>query len=221
MWGETRSVIPALRRGYDGSGKRGYDAGAVPKRLTPQPASIAAWSTQEERTELLTLYEAERRFSEIDRRFDGVDQRFTDANQRFQSIDTQLIDLRQGQRALDGKIDNLDKKLDGKISELDRKFNELDQKLDRRFGELDQKIDRKVNDLEGKISALDRKFEGKIDALDRKFEGKFDVLDGKIDALNDRITSSEERVRHEQRWLFGITLTIMIALFGIVIAIVA
>ena len=172
-----------------------------PPRARP-PCYHRRMVTQEERTELLTLYEADRRFNEIDRRF-------TAADQRFQSIDNQLIDLRQGQR-------ELDKKIDTRISELDRKFNELDQKMERKFHELDQKIERKAGELDTKIAALDTK----IAALDTKFERRFETIEGKIDALGDRISFAEDRLRREQRWLFGITLTIMLALFGVVIALV-
>lgn len=50
------------------------------------------------------------------------------------------------------------------------------------------------------------------------FNRRFDSIDGKLDALYENIAGFEQRLITEQRWMFGILLTLMLTLLALVIA---
>ena len=128
--------------------------------------------TQENPPQYLTMTEADRRFSELDR--------------RLNHIEDQIADLRHGQRAINERIDTLN--------------NSVNERFDT--------MNNSVND--------------RFDTLNNRMNERFDRMNERIEALNERIlttvAAAEERLRRENRWMFGIMFALLLAILGLVLA---
>ena len=135
--------------------------------------------TQENPPQYLTMTEADRRFSELDR--------------RLNHIEDQIADLRHGQRAINERIDTLN-------NSVNERFDTLHNSVNERFD--------KVND--------------RFDTLNHRMNERFDRMNERFEALNERIlttvAAAEERLRRENRWMFGIMFALLLAILGLVLA---
>ena len=89
--------------------------------------------------------------------------------------------------------------------------------FDRRNAEVDRRfdgIDRRLDGIDRRLDTLTDRFDRLTDRLDR-------VID-KIQAIDDRIlastAASEDRIRREMRWGFGVLLAVVVTLFSVAMA---
>ena len=159
--------------------------------------------TQDERADYLTVAEAERRFNEIDRRLGYIEDR--------------VADLTQGQRAINDRLD----KVGERIERLEGKFDNRFAKVDERFVRLEDKFDERFAAVDERFARLEDKIDNRFAAVDEKADRNFNILNAKIDeavaGLYARIAAVEDALRRENRWLFGILLALLLAIFGMLI----
>ena len=148
---------------------------------------------QDERTDYLTVAEADRRFNEIDR--------------RLNHIEDQIADLRHGQRSINDRLDKLDTKVD-------TNFHKLNDQANTNFHTLNNKID-------ANFHALNDQANTNFHILNDKIDNAFNILNMKIDtvaeAIYARIAEGEDRLRRENRWMFGILFALILAMLGMLI----
>jgi len=110
-------------------------------------------------------------------------------------------------------LDALESRIGGKIDRLAGRIDGLEGRIDGRIDGLEGRINGRIDGLEGRINGL----VGRIDGLD----GRIDGLDGKIDALAGRLEGRLHHELHKQdRWLLGMTITIVFALFAQTLALI-
>ena len=91
---------------------------------------------------------------------------------------------------------------------------------------LEGRLDARIHRLDGKVEALGERLDGRIDGLGGRLDGRIDGLEGRIDGLGHKLDTVAARLEgqlhrelHKQdRWLFAITITIVLALFTQVLA---
>ena len=121
--------------------------------------------TQDERTDYLTVAEADRRFNEIDRRLGHIEDR--------------IADLAHGQRSINDRLDKVNDRidrLDARFAQVDARLAQADEKADRNFNILNNKIDEAVAGLYARIAAGE-------DALRRENRWLFGILFAMILAI--------------------------------------
>jgi hypothetical protein len=110
-------------------------------------------------------------------------------------------------------IGALDQKMDKLAWKLDQKIDGLDQKLDQKIDKLEKKLDQRIDALDQKLDGLDHK-------IDRRFEGVEARLELRFNGLEGRLERRFEQIDKRFLWVigiqFGIFLTIMTGMFGIV-----
>ncbi|MBM3267711.1 MAG: hypothetical protein FJZ01_08700 [Candidatus Sericytochromatia bacterium] len=114
-------------------------------------------------------------------------------------VDAKLDAVRADIRALDVKIDGLEKRVDAKIDGLEKR---VDAKIDG----LEKRVDAKIDGLDRKSDGLDCKFETKIDALRAEMVSGFARVEGimrsEIGRLDTKIDAKVDGLRCEMRiWL--------------------
>ena len=97
------------------------------------------------------------------------------------------------------------------------------QDFDRRAAEVDRRLDRIEHRLDVITDRLDRmndKFEAVFDRF-REIDKRFLELDKRFESFDERIlaatAASEDRIRREMRWGFGVLLVVVVTLSGVAI----
>ena len=95
---------------------------------------------------------------------------------------------------------------DRRNAEVDRRFDGIDRRLD--------SIDRRLDTLTDRVDRLTDKFEGIYNQF-RRIDDKFQGIDDRILAAT---AASEDRIRREMRWGFGVLLAVVVTLFSVAMA---
>ena len=102
-----------------------------------------------------------------------------------------LAELREGQKALNQKIDT--------------EVAGLHQKIDTKIAALEQKIDTKTAELNARIDALDQKIDTKTEALDQKIEAQGAMMQARFDDLQKSMD-----------YLWGVMVVMLAGIFGLI-----
>ncbi|MCI8481980.1 MAG: hypothetical protein HFJ27_02610 [Clostridia bacterium] len=81
-------------------------------------------------------------------------------------------------KALNEKVDNLDKKIDDRYAKLDKKIDDIYTELDKKINDNYAKLNKKIDDCYAK---LDKKIDDIYTELDKKINDNYAKLDKKID----------------------------------------
>ena len=113
-----------------------------------------------------------------------------------------LTELKAGQKYLNQRIDDLDKKLSQRIDGTNQRIDDLDKKLSQRIDGTNQRID-----------DLDKKLSQRINDLDRKLSQRIDDTNRRIDDTNQRISDLYDI----NLTMFAILAALITGLFGYII----
>ncbi len=158
--------------------------------------------------EVTTKEDLKRAVADIEVKIREVEQRL------LVKIDQNSAKIDQFRQELISKSDSAEKKLDAKIDLIEKK---LDAKIDLLEKKLDAKVDQVKTELSAKIELVEKKLDAKIDQFKTELSAKIDQSKtetfAKMDSINLKLSGEMVLLR----WMFGVVISVLVAMFALLI----
>ncbi|MBF0202295.1 MAG: hypothetical protein HQK66_13490 [Desulfamplus sp.] len=110
-----------------------------------------------------------------------------------------LAEIKEGQRALNKRIDDL-------ISSMDRRFQEMSRSFDKRLEDMSRSSDKRFEAMDRRFEEMNNSFDKRLEEMNRSSDKRFEAMDRRFEEMHSTMLT-----------LYTSTMALVIALIGYLI----